>query len=416
MTRPLLALTLVIPVAGLIHLAAQQAPQEASREVFRQIDADTKELTEITGLPFKKKVPYDLITREKVNQFLQERLKESVKPEQIHAEELTLKKFGFVPQDFDLKKSTVDLLTEQAAAFYDFYRKKLFLTNWASSAMQDSALIHELAHALADQHFRLGKFIQNAGKSDDSALARMAVMEGQATWLMTEAMARKNGQSLGATPALLDMMSGGTEAGASQFPVFNQVPLYLRETLMFPYTAGARFQHAVFMKMKTAAFAELFRHPPETTQQILHPEKYFARDKPSTPVLPEMKSARGYKRIAEGMMGELDHSILIRQFGTVEQAKEISPHWRGGTYAILEDKNRRNSILAYAVEWDDAAIARKYFEFYKSVLGKKWKHIEVLEDGERQVSGRGDDGRFTLSLDGNRVSSLEGMPEPPALR
>ena len=115
-------------------------------------------------------------------------------------------------------------------------------------------------------------------------------------------------------------------------------------------------------------------------------------------------------------MGELDHSILIRQFGTAELAKEISTHWRGGSYAVLESKDRKRSILAYAVDWDDEAMARKYFEFYKTALGRKWKHIEVLEDGARQVSGKGDDGRFTLRLDGARVSSIEGMPEPAAVR
>ena len=113
-----------------------------------------------------------------------------MKPEELRAEEITLKKIGFVPADFNLEQSTVDLLTEQAAAFYDYHKKKLFLTDWASSSsMQDAALVHELAHALADQHFHLERFIKKGGASDDSALARMAVMEGQATWLMTEALA-----------------------------------------------------------------------------------------------------------------------------------------------------------------------------------------------------------------------------------
>src|SRR3954470_10064620 len=103
--------------------------------------------------------------------------------------------------------------------------------------MQDAALEHELAHALADQHFHLERFIKKGGASDDSALARMAVMEGQATWLMTEALARRANQSVVDNPSLLDAMSGGAE-GSSQFPVFNSVPLYLRETLVFPYTEG----------------------------------------------------------------------------------------------------------------------------------------------------------------------------------
>ena len=56
-----------------------------------------------------------------------------------------------MPPDFNLADTTVDLLTEQAAAFYDFHRKKLFISDWAQTSMRDVALIHELAHALADQ-------------------------------------------------------------------------------------------------------------------------------------------------------------------------------------------------------------------------------------------------------------------------
>src|ERR1051325_5373864 len=135
-----------------------------------------------------------------------------------------------------------------SAAFYDYHKKKLFLTDWAPSGMQESALVHELAHALADQNFHLERFIKQGGKSDDSELARMAVMEGQATWLMTEALARRAGQSVSGNPELLEAMSGASDTGSSQFPVFNSVPLYLRETLVFPYTEGARFQNAVYGK------------------------------------------------------------------------------------------------------------------------------------------------------------------------
>src|SRR5260370_33415568 len=162
------------------------------------------------------------------------------------------------------------------------------LTDWAPSGMQESALVHELAHALADQYFHLERFIKQGGKSDDSELASMAVREGQATWLMTEALARRAGQSVPGNPALLEAMSGAYDTGSSQFPVFNSVPLYLRETLVFPYTDGARFQNAVYGKMGQAAFAEVFRRPPDTTQQILHPSKYFDRVKPTVPAFPQV--------------------------------------------------------------------------------------------------------------------------------
>src|SRR5437868_14785521 len=114
--------------------------------------------------------------------------------------------------------------------------------------MQQPALVHELAHALEDQNFNLERFITQAGKSDDSGLARMAVMEGQATWPMTEALARAAGQSLGSNAGLLEAGNGVAE-GSSPFPVFNSVALYLRETLVVPYAEGARFGDAVIRKV-----------------------------------------------------------------------------------------------------------------------------------------------------------------------
>src|SRR6266487_1387104 len=91
-------------VALLFVLAAgaAQDPPEDRRQIFREIDRSLQELTAITGLKAKKPIHYDLITRDKVNQFLKDRVKEAVKPEELRAEEITLKKLGFVPQDFNL--------------------------------------------------------------------------------------------------------------------------------------------------------------------------------------------------------------------------------------------------------------------------------------------------------------------------
>jgi hypothetical protein len=408
MNRVLCALA----VACVLAAGAAQERAEDRHEIFQAIDRSLRDLADITGLKAKKTIHYDLITRDKVNQFLKDRIKESVKPDELRAEEMTLKKLGFVPPEFNLEKSTVDLLTEQAAAFYDYHRKKLFLTDWAPSAMQDSALVHELAHALADQHFHLERFIKQGGKSDDSEIARMAVMEGQATWLMTEVQARRAGQTIATTPGLLDAMSGATEDGASQYPVFNSVPLYLRETLVFPYTEGGRFQNAVYAKMGKAAFAEVFRHPPDSSQQILHPAKYFEHIEPTHPAFPQVAPGKGYKDLSEGMLGELDHAILIRQYGTSGEASAIAPHWKSGRYSLVENKTQARVILRYVSEWDSAEIAQDFFRFYRQVLHKKWKKMDVTGESDAAFSGTGDDGYFVVRRSGAMVSSVEGMASP----
>ncbi|MFN0171192.1 MAG: hypothetical protein ACKV22_32650 [Bryobacteraceae bacterium] len=399
---PLFLLYAAVPV-----FRAGDAPDgREQKEIARALE----ELREVSGLRAKKPLRHEMIRRDQVGVFLKKRVKESVDPEQIRAEEITLKKFGLVPPDFNLEKSTVDLLTEQAAAFYDYKKRKLYLMEGSPADLSEMALVHEVSHALADQNFNLARFIKNAGPSDDSALARIAVMEGQASWLAGEVLARRRGQSLVTNKPLFEMLSGANEVSTAGFPILQSVPLYLRETLMFPYTRGLRFQHALYEKDKQSAFARVFTSPPVTTQQILHPEKYFEQAGPTRPELPELPRRRGYKTIAEGMVGELDHTILLQEYVSRETALEVAPHWTGGRYRLLERKPR--TVLSYAVSWDSPEIASRYFGLYRKILEKKWKRFQVARETPGLLEGEGDDGHFETRLEGSVVSSIEGMGAP----
>jgi hypothetical protein len=225
---------------------------------------------------------------------------------------------------------------------------------------------------------------------------------------MTEVLARNAGQSLSTNPALLETVSGVAD-GAAQFPIFNSVPLYLRETLVFPYTEGARFQNEVFRRMGKDAFTEVFRRPPTTSQQILHPAKYFDRVEPGMPSFAPLALGKGYKDLTECVLGELDHAILIRQYGTAAQADAIAPHWRAGRYSLVENRSQGRVVLRYVSEWDSPGKARDFFVFYKQVLRKKWKSMEIAREDPEEISGTGDDGRFIVTLTGSQVSSTEGL-------
>ena len=386
--------------------------QKGDRSIFEEIGSDLHELTQITGLKMHHKVPFDLISKDQVNHFLKERVDEDSSPEDLRIEELGLKKFGFVPQDFDLAKTTVDLLTEQAAAFYDYHKKKLYITDWAPSDMRQTALVHELAHALADQNFHLERFMRQGHDNGDLSMARMAVMEGQATWLMSEAREQRDGHSLLDSSESVKSMSHSMESGGDEYPVFESAPLYLRRTLVFPYTQGMLFQNAVVQKLDHAGFAEVFRRPPVSTQQILHPAKYFDGVTPTHPALPHFSGGHGYKRLAADSIGELDHALLIEQFLDERRARKISPHWRGGQYALDENKSQHRVVLEYAVEWENADWARQFFEAYQEVLRKKWRRIEVQSGSDSTFAGLGDDGYFIVRLDGAVVRSLEGLRDP----
>jgi len=400
---------------GLLRIAALPAqstqPDAAAGNLCAQVPAIARDLTGISGMKLAHPVPCAFITKEKINQFLKRRMHDKESPEEIRAEEMLLKKFGFVPPDFNLAGTTVDLLTEQAAAFYDYDRKRLFIIETTPSDSQETLLAHELAHALADQSFHLARYIRQGRKSDDGSTARLAVMEGQATWLMFEYLARRAGKSLRGSPEAVAAMSDQSAAG--QYPVFANAPLYLRQTLVFPYGQGMLFQNAVFERDGQDAFAEVFRTAPVSTQQILHPDKYFAHLAPTDPQLPRPRLSGGYKGLVGGSLGELEHAILIEQFAGRDTARLLAQHWRGCNFQLRENRRAGRAVLLYAVEWDSQENARQYLAVYRQALGKKWKTLTVTSETADSVTGTGDDGGFELRRVGATVTSVEGLPPTP---
>lgn len=383
----------------------------ADAAVFAEIRAMTQQIEQITGWKSKRKVPAAMMNKQQLDVYLKARLTEDVRPTELRAEEVTLRRLGFIGDKVDLKQSLLDVMNEQAAAFYDTRKKRLFLMESAGDhggeQMQSTVLVHELSHALADQQHSLYRFIQQSGGSDDSHMARMAVLEGQATWLMSEYMALQNGSSLLGRPELVAMMARASASSSSEFPALDAAPLYLQETFLFPYSQGMLFQSKVIEKLGQAGYSEVFRRPPTTTQQILHPELYLSGRQPPSLALPPGKYRDPV--LSDGTLGELDHQILLRQFKVTDWAA-IAAGWSACRYRVLEDKRRTHSSLLYVSEWRDEAAAEAFFTAYrKSILPVKLKQVNFRQDGDSLATGQAADGYFRLERRGREVTVLEGL-------
>jgi hypothetical protein len=390
-----------------------------AQDLFSNIGHIEEGLSAITGLPFKHNVPYAMIDKDQLHRYLEQRLRQTMKPDEAHAEELTLKMLGLVPPDFDLRKNTLDLLTEQAAAFYDYDQKKLFILKGSGGGDEERvALVHELAHALADQHFHLAKYIHEGMRSDDSATARQAVMEGQATWLMAAYIAQEGGGKPEVPEAVLELMKKSIQGSAAeQYPVFSQAPLYIRQSLVFPYADGLTFQDAVFRKLGREAFAEVFLRPPASSGQILHPERYLGRGGVVIPDPPPLPASRAFRKLADGTLGELDFRVLLSQYTTPAEGEALAEHLAGGSYVLFEHRHEKFPVLGVASTWDSPDSARKYFDQYRKVMQGKWKTLEIARETPELLEGHGDSGYFRVWMNGMTVRQIEGWktPIPPEL-
>lgn len=353
----------------LLALAIALCASAGELPTREQLRAIVEELAQITGMPMKRDVPVSLMSRKQLERYLDKRIRKSAKPSEIRADELTLKWLGLVPPDFDLAKSTVDLLTEQAAAFYDYKKKKLVLLENPLGEFDQFILAHELAHALADQHYQIGKFMDDRAINDDESTARMAVVEGQASWLMTELEMRNLERgSLLDDDAALPRWNSLDPANSYSYPVLEKAPLYLKVSLLFPYWEGGRFQQEVLKRHGKAGFREVFENPPSTTQHILRASTYFDKRAADTPELPK-DAPRGWKTLTKGTFGELDHLIVYRLI-ELPDAAELASHWRGGAYHVLDSKKLCCRVV-YASRWSTPEAAERARQAWEQHAARK---------------------------------------------
>jgi hypothetical protein len=205
--------------------------------------------------------------------------------------------------------------------------------------------------------------------------------------------------------------ASASKVEADRFPVFSKAPLFLRETMLFPYSEGLVFQQTVIDKLGEDAFGEIFRNPPLNSQHIINPETYLEGRKTPPLALPAVKLPKGFRRIHEGEIGQLDHRILLNQYISEEVADDLSPHWRGGRYEIRENRKTHEAVLNYAVRWERPEDAARYFDLYKLICKKKWSGVEFETETDSEVSGRAEGRRFRLTRNGTVFTSVEGLPD-----
>jgi hypothetical protein len=406
----MLSRTVSIAITAALFACLILGHTKASRDpVFAQINSIVMTLSEITGWPEKHPVPYGRMDKKQLRHFLTKRIKKTLKPEEIRADELALKLFGLVPQDFDLRRSTIDLLTEQAAAFYDYDAKKLFLLDDSGFDSETTTLAHELAHALADQHFNLGKFMDETPSNDDENLAHTAVVEGQASWLMLAYDLKQAGQPPVPTAEMLKSVVDSSEDSMSDYPILKNSPMYIQQSLLFPYTNGTMFFDAVYRKMGQPAFTAVFAQAPVDSAQIIHPDRYFAHLTETKPELPKLFPASAGKEITEGSVGEFDHRMLLRQYINEAEAERLSSHLRGGQFEVLGIGRDHRPLLEYVSDWDSTEHAAEFFRDYQKILRAKWRRCDPTGITRTSFSGSSDNGYFVTRLAGHTVTSIEGL-------
>ncbi len=385
------------PEAGATKPEVKITAREA-QELFHTVDEILAFDSKQTGLPIKKQVKRRLTSRDQVAGYLTKHMKdEDVK--RLQRSELVLKKFGLLPRDYDLGKLLVALLREQVAGYYDPKTKTVNLLDWVPMEEQEPVMAHELTHALQDQTVGLEKWMKKGDKdlgeirkdptaadieNDEINDTREAVVEGQAETVMLQYELAPVGRSIADSPDLVDAMESQMANGSDDSPVFKDAPIFLKESLTFPYSYGLKFEIKLLEKGgKEKAFAGVLANPPHTTRQIMQPEAYISGERIEPMAVVEFKrDFKDYLKFDIGAMGEFDVAVLVEQYAGKQLSERLYPEWRGGYYYAARPRSDPAGPLGlfYVSRWSSAEKAGEFAEIYARSLAKRYKKVEVVGD------------------------------------
>lgn len=369
--------------------AAPPAVQpERSQALLEKADAIAVQVSRLRGLARKRPIRRGVMQKHEIEQRLLARIDQEYTPEELAIEELAMKRLGLIPADIDYKKLVVDLLTDQIAGFYDPIAGELYIAGWQDIGMgaagDDMVMSHEITHALQDQHFDLRAFMKPDKQNGDGAVARQALVEGDGTALMIEHMLDNLKQPPPwHQPGVLELMAPLMSTGMAEGKLA-EVPLVLRESLIFPYLAGLNFVAHFRAHHPWSRIDRVYRKPPLSTEHILHPDKYEAYERPVRVTPAPLPSLRGHRLAYQDVAGELGLSLFLLQHTTPEAKRKDPPKalrdktrqagagWGGDRLAVYTPADHDGSLrgvvaVLYSV-WDAPADAQEYFDVLSDAM------------------------------------------------
>jgi hypothetical protein len=397
--RPAVLAALVAACPGIADAAESTEPLELAREIERAVES-------IRGLRFVKPVPVEIVDDARARAHFASRASKLWPREKVAHDQSALIQLGVLPPGVDILASLLDVLEEQAGGYYDPETGAFYVLDDIPPDTAPILMAHELTHALDDQHFDIDRLLAEGEQTDDRSTALAAVLEGSGT--LVQALYTAGELRAGRLPS--DLIEQIRESEAGQARKLKAAPQYLQRALIAPYTLGPTFAlrgdpSGTRSRNVAEDLNRLFRRPPGSTEQILHPEKYWSeegRDDPLAVELPRLDSilGEGWTLASEGRLGELNLAILtgagVPDLGSAEAAEPM--RWTNAAAAGLGGDVYHHYVRG---------------EARVTVLATVW-------DGERDatefVAGlRPVDGRRTFQAQDRVVLVAGDVPEPARL-
>ena len=306
--------------------AAPGAQEEQTQPLSPELKATISELRGFIekerDLKFKKDVKVTLLSEKQFKAYIADASSGEPATDEVDVGRVTFEALGLIEKNIDL-----DALGETAAGqsllgWYDPEENALFVRGNEVTPFIKTILVHELTHALQDQHFDIVREDLYEA-DDDSSLGLEAVVEGDATRVEMAYY-----ESLTAEEERLVEL----EANDAGDPATSDVPDALSAWMSAPYQLGPIFMEAMFRDGGNDQLNKALKNPPVTSEQLLYPELYLSNE----PAIAVAKPPADGKVIDAGMFSQVGLVVVLQGAMAPEVAFQAADGWGGDQYVVWE--------------------------------------------------------------------------------
>jgi len=340
-------------------------PRTTTNPPARTIQSIEQEVSTIRGLPIQHEIAVSYVTRDELRLEMKAQLDKEFSGAEVATEEKVLKELGMLARGEDLAAEVEQMLGEETAGYYDDETGQLKLVSEKPelNAMNQITLSHEVTHALQDQNFSLAAVLPEDSSNDDRDLARLALVEGDASQVEEDFTS----DNMGAVDMLSVLLGSlGAVGGMSGSP-------YLDDSLMFPYTEGLDFVSVLYGRGGWQAVDGAYQKLPESTEQILHPEKYLAGEAPVAVPAPDeyALAAAGWQNAYANVLGEFGLTQLLSVELSSSKARQAAAGWAGDGITYYERADGATALVLKSA-WDSEADATEFQQAMSQSLEKRY--------------------------------------------
>jgi hypothetical protein len=375
-----------------------------NRALLQQIE---DEVAGLRGLQPKNEVRLQFLDQAALQRYFLDRFERDYLASEREADQKLLATLGLIASNENLPRTLLDILLEQVIGIYNEDDKVMYVVVDRSQfgPEEKTTFAHEYTHALQDQYFDLRRLSPKHPANDDQALAALAVSEGDAVLMQRLWAQLKMSQ---AEINQLGQNSSGTRMLSA--------PLFVREQLLFPYSDGFNFVRQIYQtRGGYPGVDELFRNPPDSTTQILHPEKYRNREKPIDVSLADLSLGSlgpGWRQLKANVLGELDLRLILEQLTDRPRAVRAASGWSGDRFALLEKEGRQALVIKSV--WAGENEARSFFDAFGLAMRNRFGGAKEEEASATRLALTASNAATEVRLDGTYVLVVLSFDRPSA--